>query len=46
VAAKHGVPPLGLRILTGRATPQRLGNVMSALEGGIVALAEIVARAT
>jgi hypothetical protein len=44
-AAKNGAPPLGLHILMGPATPQRLGNVMGALQQGLIAPIEIVARA-
>lgn len=44
-AAKHGAPPLGLHILMGPATPQRLGNVMGALQQGLIAPIEIIARA-
>ena len=44
-AAKHGAPPLGLHILMGPATPQRLGNVMGALQQGLIAPVEIIARA-
>ena len=44
-AAKHGAPSLGLHILMGPATPQRLGNVISALERGTIAPVELVARA-
>ncbi len=44
-AAKHGAPPLGQHILMGPATPQRLGNVISALERGTIAPVELVARA-
>jgi ubiquinone/menaquinone biosynthesis C-methylase UbiE len=42
--ALHGVPPLGLHVLMGPASRPRLGNVMSALEAGILAPVEIVAR--
>ena len=44
-AAKHGAPPLGLHILMGPATPQRLGNLMGALQQGLIAPIEIIARA-
>lgn len=44
-AAKHGAPPLGPHILMGPATPQRLGNVMGALQQGLIAPIEIIARA-
>lgn len=43
-AVKHGAPPLGLHILMGPATPQRLGNVMGALQQGLIAPIEIIAR--
>jgi ubiquinone/menaquinone biosynthesis C-methylase UbiE len=42
--AAHGVPPLGLHVLIGPASRERLGNVMSALERGCVAPIELVAR--
>ena len=44
-ATKHGAPPLGLHILMGPATPQRLGNLMGALQQGLLAPIEIIARA-
>jgi ubiquinone/menaquinone biosynthesis C-methylase UbiE len=44
-AARHGAPPLGLHLLMGPATPQRLGNVMGALQQGLIAPIEIIARA-
>jgi len=44
-AARHGTPPLGLHILMGPEAPQRLGNVMRALEAGTIAPIEMVARA-
>ena len=44
-AAKHGPPPLGLHVLIGPTAPQRLGNVMRTLEGGVIAPVEFVARA-
>lgn len=43
-AAKNGVPALGVHVIMGPATPQRLGNVMRALEQGIIAPVEIIAR--
>jgi len=42
---QHGTPPLGLHVLMGPATPQRLGNVMIALENGSIAPVQILARA-
>jgi len=44
-AAEHGAPPLGLHIVMGPMTPQRLGNVMGALQQGLIAPIEIIARA-
>ncbi len=44
-AALHGTPPLGLHVLMGPSTPERLGNVMSTLERGSIAPIEIIARA-
>jgi ubiquinone/menaquinone biosynthesis C-methylase UbiE len=44
-AARHGAPPLGLHVLMGPATPQRLGNVMASLERGLIAPVEFIARA-
>jgi SAM-dependent methyltransferase len=43
-AARHGVPPLGLHVLMGPASRERLGNVMSALERGSIAPLEMLAR--
>jgi ubiquinone/menaquinone biosynthesis C-methylase UbiE len=42
--AVAGVPPLGLHVLMGPASRERLGNVMSALERGSLSPIEIVAR--
>ncbi|MGO4573441.1 class I SAM-dependent methyltransferase [Microvirga sp. 2TAF3] len=44
-AAMHGAPPLGLHILMGPATPERLGNVMRTLERGTIAPIEVIVRA-
>ena len=44
-AAQHGAPPLGLHILMGASTPQRLANVISALDRNAIAPIEIIARA-
>ncbi|MGO4706710.1 class I SAM-dependent methyltransferase [Microvirga sp. 2MCAF38] len=44
-AARNGAPPLGLHILMGPATPERLGNVMKTLEHGSIAPVEIIAKA-
>jgi SAM-dependent methyltransferase len=43
--AQHGAPPLGLHILMGPSTPQRIANVIRALEDNVIAPIEIVARA-
>ena len=43
--AQQGAPPLGLHILMGASTPQRIANVVSALERGVIAPIEISARA-
>jgi SAM-dependent methyltransferase len=43
--AQHGPPPLGLHILMGPSTPQRIANVIRALEHGVIAPIEIIARA-
>lgn len=40
-----GLPPFGLHLLMGADTPVRLGNLMQAVAGGIVAPVEIIARA-
>jgi SAM-dependent methyltransferase len=42
--AAAGVPPLGLHVLMGPASRERLGNVMSALERGSLSPIEIVVR--
>lgn len=42
--AQHGVPPLGLHVLLGPASRERLGNVMTALERGSIAPIELIAR--
>lgn len=42
---KHGPPALGLHILMGPQAPRRLGNVISALEQGVIAPVQILARA-
>lgn len=44
-AAIHGAPPLGLHLLMGPATRERIGNVMATLERGLIAPTEIIARA-
>lgn len=42
--AKHGVPPLGLHTLMGPASSQRLANVTGALDRGMIAPVEFIAR--
>ena len=44
-AARDGAPPLGLHLLMGPATPQRLANVTGALQQGLIAPIEIICRA-
>lgn len=44
-AAVEGAPPLGLHLLMGPATRERIGNVMATLERGLIAPVEMVARA-
>jgi SAM-dependent methyltransferase len=42
--ATHGPPVLGLHILMGSEAPLRLANVIGALEGGVIAPTQILAR--
>lgn len=44
-AAKSGPPSLGLHVIMGPAAKDRLRNVMDALEQGLIAPVEIIARA-
>ncbi len=44
-AAVHGAPALGLHIVMGPATPERLGNAMKTLQAGTFAPIEMIARA-
>jgi len=44
-AATEGPPRLGLHMLMGPATPERLGNVMKALAERVIAPVEIIAKA-
>jgi hypothetical protein len=44
-AEASGPPPLGPQTLMGPAFRERLGNVMAALERGIIAPIQIIARA-
>jgi ubiquinone/menaquinone biosynthesis C-methylase UbiE len=41
---RQGMPMLGLHLLMGPAAPERLANIMSAVERGLLAPVEIVAR--
>jgi SAM-dependent methyltransferase len=43
--AKEGAPPLSLHTLMGPATPERLANVMAALESGAIAPVALICRA-
>ena len=43
--AKQGFSPRGLHILMVPAAPQRRGNMMSALENGIIAPVQFIVRA-
>jgi SAM-dependent methyltransferase len=44
-APKHDAPPLGMQVVMGAAASERLGNVMAALQQGIIAPIAIIARA-
>jgi SAM-dependent methyltransferase len=44
-AARTGVPPLGLHVLIGPASRERMGNVMRTLEAGTIAPVQMMARA-
>ena len=44
-AAEGGPPPLGIHILMKSDIPQKLANIMSNLENGLIAPIEIVCRA-
>jgi SAM-dependent methyltransferase len=43
--ARTGAPPLGLHVVMGPTTPQKIANMVSALEAGLISPTEIVARA-
>ncbi len=45
IQARGSPPPVGLPILMGRTTPQKIANMMDMLERGIIAPTEIVSRA-
>lgn len=42
---QHGPPPLGIHLLMGSAAFQRIGNMMTALENGVIAPVMLIARA-
>lgn len=44
-AQGNGPPPLGLHILMGRTTPQKIANTIDNLERGLISPTEIIARA-
>jgi SAM-dependent methyltransferase len=44
-AAQRGPPPLGLHILMGPTAPQKIANMVSNLELGLIAPTEIICRA-
>jgi ubiquinone/menaquinone biosynthesis C-methylase UbiE len=43
--AQSGAPPLGLHVLMGPTTPQKIANMVSALEAGLISPTEIICRA-
>jgi SAM-dependent methyltransferase len=43
--ARAGAPPLGLHIVMGPTTPQKIANMVSALEAGLISPTEIVCQA-
>jgi SAM-dependent methyltransferase len=43
--AQSGAPPLGLHLLMGATTPQKIANMVSALEAGLISPTEIICRA-
>jgi hypothetical protein len=43
--AQSGAPPLGLHLLMGATTPQKLANMVRALEAGLISPTEIICRA-
>jgi SAM-dependent methyltransferase len=44
-ALNHDAPPLGMQVVMGAAASERLGNVLAALQQGIIAPIAIIARA-
>ncbi len=45
-AAAGGPPPLGLHVLMGRNTPEKIGNMIESIEAGRIAPVELIARKT
>jgi hypothetical protein len=43
--AQSGPSPLGLQILMGASSPQKIGNMISLLESGTISPTEIIAQA-
>jgi len=43
--AQSGAPPLGLHLLMGATTPQKIANMVNALEAGLISPTEIICRA-
>lgn len=43
--AQSGAPPLGLHLLMGATTPQKIANMVSAIEAGLISPTEIICRA-
>ena len=43
--AQSGAPPLGLHLLMGATTPQKIANMVSALEAGLISPTEIICQA-
>lgn len=44
VAARGGLPPLGIHLLTGVTGPQKMRNMMNNIEAGMVAPVEMICR--
>jgi SAM-dependent methyltransferase len=42
---QSGAPPLGLHLLMGATTPQKIANMVSAIEAGLLSPTEIICRA-
>jgi ubiquinone/menaquinone biosynthesis C-methylase UbiE len=41
---ERGTPPLGLHLLMGESTPQKVGNMVAAVESGVLAPTELICR--